>query len=140
MRSAYAWSLSSTPDRNTRSTYDFTASADDLSYGYKRAKLAWYSIDPLFYTQKPPGITNNDISFNTTRRVYSDELYPVTDIAQGQTQVINTLDLSYFPSERGPYNNKDIVIAPKDNFGGIMRSINSTNFEQGNVEYIQFWY
>ena len=28
---------------------------------------------------------------------------------------------------------------PKDNFGGIMRAINSTNFEQSNVEYIQFW-
>ena len=25
------------------------------------------------------------------------------------------------------------------NFGGIMRAINSTNFEQSNVEYIQLW-
>jgi cell surface protein SprA len=40
----------------------------------------------------------------TTRRIYSEELYPLTDIAQGQSQV-NTLDLSYYPSERGPYNN-----------------------------------
>jgi cell surface protein SprA len=39
---------------------------------------------------------------NTTRRIYSEELYPLTDIAQGQSQVINTLDLSYYPSERGP--------------------------------------
>jgi cell surface protein SprA len=38
---------------------------------------------------------------NTTRS-YSEELYPLTDIAQGQSQVINTLDLSYYPSERGP--------------------------------------
>jgi cell surface protein SprA len=28
---------------------------------------------------------------------------------------------------------------PAANFGGIMRSLNSTNFEQGNVDYIQFW-
>jgi cell surface protein SprA len=28
---------------------------------------------------------------------------------------------------------------PSENYGGIMRSLNSTNFEQGNVEYIQFW-
>ena len=27
----------------------------------------------------------------------------------------------------------------QDNFGGIMRPITSTNFEQANVEYIQFW-
>ncbi|HEY4617767.1 MAG TPA: cell surface protein SprA [Flavobacterium sp.] len=140
MRSAYAWSLSSTPDRNARSAYDFNANANDLSYGFKRAKLAWYSIDPVFYTQKPAGITNNDLSFNSTRRIYSEELYPLTDIAQGQSQVINTLDLSYYPSERGPYNNNtNFEATPADNFGGIMRSLNSTNFEQGNVEYIQFW-
>jgi cell surface protein SprA len=77
---------------------------------------------------------------NTTRRIYSEELYPLTDIAQGQSQVINTLDLSYYPSERGAYNN-DVNFAadPAANFGGIMRSLNSTNFEQGNVDYIQFW-
>jgi cell surface protein SprA len=140
MRSSYAWSLSSTPDRNTRSSYDFNASANDLSYGFKRSRLAWYSIDPVFYTQKPSGISNDDLSFNTTRRIYSEELYPLTDIAQGQSQVINTLDLSYYPSERGAYNNNVSFAAnPKENFGGIMRSLNSTNFEQGNVEYIQFW-
>ncbi|SDG65953.1 cell surface protein SprA [Flavobacterium omnivorum] len=140
MRSPYSWSLASTPDRNTTSSYDFNASANDLSYGFKRAKLAWYSIDPVFYTQKPVGISNEDLSFNKTRRIFSRELYPLTDIAQGQTQVVNTLDLSYYPSERGPYNNNSNVNAnPDENFGGIMRSLNSTNFEQGNVEYIQFW-
>ncbi|TDD96535.1 T9SS outer membrane translocon Sov/SprA [Flavobacterium cellulosilyticum] len=140
MRSAYAWSLSSTPMNDAESKYDFNASANDLSYGFKRAKLAWYTIDPVFYTQKPSGISNDDMSLNSTRRIYNEELYPLTDIAQGQSQVINTLDLSYFPSERGPYNNGlNIAANAKDNFGGIMRSLNSTNFEQGNVEYIQFW-
>jgi cell surface protein SprA len=28
---------------------------------------------------------------------------------------------------------------PAANFGVNMRSLNSTNFEQGNVDYIQFW-
>jgi cell surface protein SprA len=140
MRSAYAWSLASTPEENTYSTYNFNAKANDLTYGYKRAKLAWYTIDPVFYVQKPSGISNDDISLNSTRRIYSEELYPLTDIAQGQTQVINTLDLTYFPSERGPYNNNsNFSLTPKENYGGIMRSLSSTNFEQGNVEYIQFW-
>ncbi|OCB74520.1 cell surface protein SprA [Flavobacterium crassostreae] len=140
MRSAYSWNLSSTPEKNIQSNYDFNANATDLSYGFKRAKLAWYTIDPIFYTSKPSGVTNDDLSLNTTRRVFSEELYPLTDIAQGQTQVVNTLNLSYYPLERGPYNNNaNFNLAPKDNFGGITRSINSTNFEQGNVEYIQFW-
>ena len=140
MRSPYAWSLSSTPVNDSESIYNFNESANDLSYGFKRAKLAWYSIDPVFYTDKPSGISNDDLSLNTTRRIYSEELYPLTDIAQGQSQVVNTLDLSYFPSERGAYNNSLTVSTnPTDNFGGIMRSLNATNFEQGNVEYIQFW-
>ena len=140
MRSPLAWSLASTPVNDSESRYNFNESANDLSYGFKRAKLAWYTIDPVFYTQKPSGISNTDLSLNSTRRIFSQELYPLTDIAQGQTQVINTLDLSYYPSERGPYNNNLAVGSnPRANFGGIMRAINSTNFEQGNVEYIQFW-
>ncbi|MGL2987377.1 cell surface protein SprA [Flavobacterium sp. RSSA_27] len=140
LRSPFAWSLSSTPVNDSESLYNFNESSNDLSYGFKRAKLAWYTIDPLFYTQKPTGISNDDISLNATRRIFSEELYPNTDIAQGQTQVVNTLDLSYYPQERGPYNNSTTFAnTPKDNFGGIMRAINTTNFEQGNVEYIQFW-
>jgi cell surface protein SprA len=75
---------------------------------------------------------------NTTRRIYSEELYPLTDIAQGQSQVINTLDLSYILLKEGPIITTNFA-DPAANFGGIMRSLNSTNFEQGNVDYIQFW-
>ncbi|KFF06828.1 T9SS outer membrane translocon Sov/SprA [Flavobacterium reichenbachii] len=141
MRSAYAWSLASTPFVNSINDNTFNANSNTLEYGYKRAKLAWYTVDPVFYSSKPSGITNDDLSLNTTRRVYSRELYPNTDIAQGQIQVINTLDLTYYPSDRGPYNNNPSfsTSAPSSNFGGIMRALNSTNFEQGNVEYIQFW-
>jgi cell surface protein SprA len=49
-------------DRNTRSRYDFNANANDLSYGFKRSRLAWYSIDPIFYTQNLSGISNDDLS------------------------------------------------------------------------------
>jgi len=140
MRSPFAWSLSSTPSNNAESKYDFNASSNDLDYGFKRAKLAWYTIDPIFFTQKPSGISNDDLSLNTTRRIFSEELYPLTDIAAGQSQVVNTLDLTYYPKDRGPYNNNpNVAVNPNENFGGIMRSLNSTNFEQGNVEYIQFW-
>ena len=146
MRSPQSWSLSSTPKWEGSTNYnDFGANAIDLSYGYKRAKINWYTVDPTFYTQRPPGVSDIDISLNKTRRIYSDELYPATDIAQGQTTVISTLDMSYYPQERGPYNNNpaasgtNILPTPDQNFGGIMRSLSSTNFEQGNVEYIQFW-
>lgn len=61
--------------------------------------------------------------------------------------MISTLDLTYSPKDRGPYNfNTDLAttnqftdLEAPNNWAGIMRSINSTNFEQSNVEYIQFW-
>ncbi len=148
MRSASAWSLASVPleDNFDNNPTENEPAVDDISIGFKRAKMSWYSIDPVFYTQAPAGISNTDLSTNNTRRIFSRELYPQTDIAQGQTQVVSTLDLSYFPKERGPYNfnpnatnNTFPAGTEQDNWGGIMRSINSTNFVQSNVEYLQFW-
>lgn len=145
LRAPLSWYLSSTPENNGESTYNFNASATGLDYGYKRAKLAWYTIDPLFYAQRPSGVTAQETAYNSTRRIYFDELYPDTDIAVGQTTVVSTLDLSYFPQQRGPYNYNPLSAAtgelpdPSSNFGGITRALNSTNFEQGNVEYVQFW-
>lgn len=146
VRSPLGWTLSSAPvfDPNV------PPPANDLTYGDKRAKLSWYSIDPVFYagSTQPDGITDTDLSSNRTRRIYYDELYPLTDVAPGQSQVVNTLDLTYYPKERGPYNfNIDLPnqgfrftdAEAIDNWAGIMRSVNSTNFEQTNVEYIQFW-
>ena len=51
----------------------------------------------MFYTQTPSGINDNDLSLNSTRRIFINELYPVTNIAQGQSSVVNTLDLTYYP-------------------------------------------
>ena len=67
MRSAFAWSLSSTPSKKDikfPTDYVFNGDSDDedLRYGFKRAKMAWYTIDPIFYTQKPSGITDKDLS------------------------------------------------------------------------------
>ena len=149
LRTPISWTLASVPlEDNFDGDPSSNESVSDLTtIGDKRAKLSWYTIDPIFYTQTPGGISNDDLSLNKTRRIFSSELYPNTDIAQGQTNVINTLDLTYYPKDRGPYNfNSSIagtgtfsdVDAP-NNWGGIMRSISSTNFEQANVEYIQFW-
>lgn len=142
LKSPQSWYLASAP---IGFGGEFTE--NDLKYGEKRARLNWYSIDPIFYTETPSGLDNNDISSNKTRRIFSQELYPNVDIAQGNSNVISTLDLTYYPRERGPYNFNPVAAAtngftPLDavnNWGGIMRAINTTNFEQSNVEYIQFW-
>jgi cell surface protein SprA len=136
IRSSLGWSLASVP-------LEFLNEGEqELQTGYERAKMAWYTIDPIFYTnQRPSGISDNDISTNQTRRIFIDEVFPQIDIAQGQTTVQNTLDLAYYPNQKGPYNANPNFggEAPAEKWAGIMRSLSSTNFEQSNVEFVQFW-
>ncbi|MEN1783570.1 MAG: cell surface protein SprA [Bacteroidota bacterium] len=136
IRSSLGWSLASPPEE-----FEVDEQLGELGIGYRRAKMAWYTIDPIFYTnQRPSGVTDNDLSLNSTRRVFIDEVFPTVDIAQGQTTVQGTLDLAYYPARKGPYNaNPSFNGNPRDNWAGIMRSLSSTNFEQSNVEFVQFW-
>ncbi|MDN3723374.1 cell surface protein SprA [Aequorivita sp. SDUM287046] len=136
-----SWSLSSVPIG-----LGGELANDNLGYNYNRAKLAWYTIDPIFYsTQRPEGINDEDLSSPFTRRVFRDEIFPEQDIIQGQTQALFTLDLAYYPSIRGEYNYNPAAAGgntlpnPEDRFGGIMRPLTTTDFEKSNVEYIQFW-
>ena len=135
-----AWKLSSVPSKNFKGS---EIKDNDLESGYGRAKMAWYSIDPIFYAGgRPSGINNDDVSLNTTRRIFIKEIFPEQDLVQGTTTVQNTLDLAYYPQERGPYNNatnEEFESEIDENWAGIMRPINSTNFEQSNVEFIEFW-
>lgn len=136
-----SWFLSSTPVEA-----NLGGESDGLAYNFKRAKLAWYTIDPVFYSsQRPSGINDRDLSSPFTRRVFREEIFPQQDIIQGQTQALFTLDLSYYPKDRGPYNynpaaaTDNMLPNPQENFAGISRAITSSDFEKSNVEYIQFW-
>ncbi|NNE75660.1 MAG: cell surface protein SprA, partial [Pricia sp.] len=60
IRSSLGWALASVPDSIARA-----APSDPLGEGFGRAKLAWYTIDPIFYTnQRPSSISDSDISTN----------------------------------------------------------------------------
>lgn len=135
IRSSLGWTLASPP-------VEFLQDRTGIDVGYERAKMAWYTIDPIFYTnQRPAALSDNDISTNATRRVFIDEVFTETDIAQGQTQVQSTLDIVYYPNRKGPYNANPSfeTETPNSKWAGIMRPLSSTNFEQSNVEFVQFW-
>jgi hypothetical protein len=53
MRSSYSWSLSSTWIE-IREADTISMLMQMICYGFKRSRLAWYSIDPIFYTQNLP--------------------------------------------------------------------------------------
>ncbi|WP_246067681.1 T9SS outer membrane translocon Sov/SprA [Changchengzhania lutea] len=146
LRSQQSWFLSSRPvdvdgDGNENEIEDGTG----IENGYDRALLNWYTIDPIFYSsQRPDGISDNDMSSLYTSRVFINELFPERDLVQGQNSVLFTLDLAFYPNERGPYNFEPtaadgIIDNPQNAWGGITRQLTSTDFEQQNVEYIDFW-
>lgn len=141
IKGAFAWRLASVPVEGFAGS---DAGNDNPAAGFHRAKLAWYTVDPVFYSTqlRPNGISNADVSLNTTRRIFINEIFPEQDLVQGQSTIQTTLDLAYFPEERGPYNNQQEQQFNQNtpqHWGGIMRGINATNFEQSNVEFIEFW-
>lgn len=140
LRDVFSWSLSSVPAENVVGA---SVPADDLSSGYGRARLAWYSIDPIFYSSRRPSeISDNDMSSDETRRIFINEIFPQQDLVQGQTSVQYTMDLAYYPAEKGPYNNStdaEFSANSEDHWAGITRALTTTNFNQANVEYIEFW-
>jgi cell surface protein SprA len=145
------WFLASVPQEQQSPQLDFLGDINDpdgiLRFGKKRSKLSWYTIDRLFYgnSLKPSNIDDSELSRDEVRRVSFSELFPEIDLDNIQSNIVNTFDLYYSPKERGSYNfSTDInadgsIIDPASQWGGIMRSLNTTDFLQANVEYIQFW-
>ncbi|WP_298882566.1 cell surface protein SprA [uncultured Polaribacter sp.] len=127
----------------------FNGEQTDLSYNYQRGKLAWYNVDQIFYGagETPASITADELSRAETRQINYSELFPNVQLDITQNSLIRTLDLAYFPAERGSYNfdtginvNADGTFKdPQNRWAGIMRPLTTNNFDQANVEYIQFW-
>ncbi|HOZ39590.1 MAG TPA: cell surface protein SprA [Flavobacteriales bacterium] len=123
---------------------------NDLRNGFRRAQLAWYVIDPLFFRNNnltPQNIADSDEirSDNRMREVLEQEVFPNRQLPAGTPANIPALDLTYYPSERGPYNyNTDLtndggLFDPEANWAGITRRITTTDFEASNIETVQFW-
>ncbi|MBG65192.1 MAG: cell surface protein SprA [Flavobacteriales bacterium] len=153
-----AWYLSSIPEKQL-SIFQNSDLNEDLRIGFNRAKLAWYTIDPLFFRNisvTPPNInqpisllngnTIEQQSFHYSREVLETEVFPNKDPDLG-SQITNLaiLDLAYYPQERGPNNYSTDVDAngnldnPHKNWAGIMRKLETNDFESANIEFIEFW-
>lgn len=146
-----SWFISSVPSLNFKDDY---SDKTGLSSGFHRSLLAWYTIDPLFTrrgSSLTPGHIKGDLkqlSNHYVREVYTKELFPLRDQSsyQGATNTLNILNLAYYPSEPGPYNfnvtdlQADGTLQnPQRNWGGMMRKLDTNDFEQVNIEYIEFW-
>ncbi len=153
LRSPYSWFLASTPyESGPDALFPEASLSNNVDYGKNRALLNWYYIDRMF-TQRnsslAPGYLKSDLaqlSNPYVREVTSREIFPGRQLNYGESPLIQTLNLSFYPTERGPYNldadnidDKGRLLYPERRWGGIMRRLDNTNFEQSNIEYIQFW-
>ncbi len=141
------WVLASTPSRFRESLL-----TNDLTYGVNRALTNWYVVNDF-------GIRSaEDNADPYTRRVDQTELFE-RQLDISQIPDLLTFDVSYYPTERGPYNfdapqgtpfsagietdpaTNDIRLRdPESRWGGIMRYIDGNNdFQAANIEYIEFW-
>ncbi len=166
-RSAYdlrfpfiSWVLASTPQNATDEfnniLFPEAALFDSLDYGKNRAKIAWYQIDPLFNEQNNPStpdhLTEADLSNHYTIQIDEREIFPQADYETTVLTQLSTFDMAYYPELRGPYN-YDLqatpfsagvdangkLLDPASRWGGLMRNLETTDFEAANIEFVEFW-
>lgn len=156
MKTYNAWVLSSVP-QGQDNLFPEARLNNNLASGFNRSNLSWYVIDPLFLrngSTTPDYIKNNpDLqSSHFVREIYENELFPFKESPSGIPTNIAVLNLAFYPSEKGPYNfetgstayssglnQQGLLNDPESRWGGIMREILTSDFENANIQYIEFW-
>ncbi len=157
LRGTTTWTLASTPEGQSK-LFPEAALANDWAYNANRARLSWYIIDPSFFastSQTPDNIRNNPAttSDHRQRMVPLAEVFPNIPLQPGMARNIAMFDIQFDPRERGPYNydvsgypglSKGLetdgsLKDPRSRWAGLMRQLTINNFEEQNIEFIQFW-
>ena len=146
IKSPSQWMLASLP-----TGMPYSNLTNDIRTGYDRARISWYTIDPLF-TRRSSSLTpahiKSDIeqlSNHYVREVYERELYPNKESTYGESSTLSLFNVTYYPNERGPYNlDTDVdydgrLNNPEKRWGGITRQLTTTDFESANIQYLEFW-
>ena len=144
-----SWTLSSIPQNN--GMFPESGLNNDLRSGYNRGKLAWYNIEPVLQERRNSNnpLQNNldELSRPETRQVLQKEIFPRRSTQFGEG-LLTTFDIAFYPKDKGPYNFETDANRigpdgrlknPRQAWGGLMRNIDQTDFETGNIEYIEFW-
>ncbi len=150
------WALASTPvgatDRSGNILFPEAALSDNIDYGKNRAKIAWYQIEQVLQqlnaSNNPiTGPVRDELSDPRVRQVYQKEIFPQKTTGFGES-FLQTFDISFYPRDKGPYNYSDAttdvsadgkLTNPNKRWGGLMRSIDQSDFETSNIEFIEFW-
>lgn len=134
------WVLASTPRSNLPNPlFPEGSLSNDLEYNKNRARISWYNLEPSL----------DRLASRTsiyTREIEQQDVFQNVQYTGLTYQGIRTFDLTYVPTERGPYNfdttniNPDGTLQnPEDRWGGVMRSIQNSDFEASNIEFVEMW-
>ena len=143
LKSHIAWTLASTPA--DLSMFPEANLINELEYGFNRAKLAWYVVDNFFHRSTSPVSVENRSS-HYVREIFEKELFPNRESSTNLPTSMAALNFVFYPTERGPYNYdangldaNGFLSNPQTRWGGVMRQLQTPDFEESNIEYIEFW-
>ena len=149
------WFLASTPEYPDTSARfdDFPEGVlNTLENGANRALINWYIVDRVTRS-------NQDNADPYSRFIRQDELFD-RQLPTGIQQDLNTFDITYTPTKRGPYNfdvpnggysgytagldynsgtQEFELNDPASRWAGIMRYFPNNDFQALNYETIEFW-
>ncbi len=144
-----SWNYSSVPLQLAESNLK-----NNKAYGFNRAKISWYNIDPtIFYDKtvnlRPQNLSKDDMSKDDCRIIYETELFPSRESQYNKPLSLNVFNLDYYPEERGPWNYDTQASAysagigydgklnePDTRWAGITRKLEITGFK---TNYLDFW-
>ncbi|MEZ4958433.1 MAG: cell surface protein SprA [Saprospiraceae bacterium] len=142
------WVIASVPrndDENNNPMFPEANGGGTLP-GVNRGRLSWYRIDPTFN-----GGDNNPYTISISQT----EIFPnYTPTQQFTDNRVPIFDIQYDPTQRGPYNFDPVggtqysaglneltgsLNESGKRWGGIMRSMNTNDFQSANIEFVEFW-
>jgi len=146
------WQLSGIPLHHN-GLFPEAAEYNSILSGVNRALLSWYIIDPVFYDMSgpdhPSNITVDDISKPETMQVFQSDIFPSKDIPHAPPEPLNTFDIAFFPTEKGPGNYETAptvyshgtaangsLLEPAARWGGMVQNLDYTNWEILGIKYI----
>lgn len=150
LMNTHSWHLGAPP---IEALEEAKRTGDPTASGHGRAQMAWYSIDPMFtrpqhrsmpaYLRERPELRER----HAVREIEVRELFPMQEVgSSASTHYLPTLNLSFYPRERGPYNlstarmgSDGLLTDPTESWGTVMRSLEVSNLEEQGVEALEFW-
>ena len=146
------WVLASVPqndEKNNNPLFPESNEENTVLSGVNRAQLNWYRIDDA--------VRDNNETNPYVRRIELREVFRNLNNVQldptGILSTAQTLDLTYYPNLRGSYNfdvpggtaysaglgPDGTLNNPGSRWAGVMRDLNTNDFQAANVEFVEFW-